>query len=207
VRFPFHLACATLAFVLLAITGSLRAGADDGTGVAAKITAAMAAVRAMEVTQAHPGYRGTAMMELDPTPRLHITAINPKETFESLVLDGYYFTRLCNGPWERSPTAGGIGDVMQTWTHVDATGISALPDPSEPGIGNVSMLMSTTVPPGVDTATYVCSYAKGTYRLQSCTKTVLAETVTFSYDLPKTAFDAPAKWTDETQPAAPCSLP
>jgi hypothetical protein len=207
VRSPFHLVCATLAFVLVAIVGGMQARADDGTGVAAKIAAAMAAVRAMEVTQTHPGYQGTAIMQLDPTPRLHITAINPKETFESLVLDGYYFTRLCNGPWERSPTAGGIGDVMQTWTRVDPTSIAVLPDPSEPGVGAVSMLMSTAVPPGIDTATYVCTYAKGTYRLQSCTKTVLSETVTFTYDLPKTAFDPPVKWTDDTQPVAPCSLP
>ena len=204
--FPFKLGCATLAFVFLAITGT-RVRADVGTGVAAKIMAAMTAVRAMEVTQAHPGYRGTATMQLDPTPRLHIMADNPQETFESLVVDGYYYTRLCKGSWERSPTAGGIGNVMQTWTHIDPTSIAELPDAGDPATGRVSMLMSTDVPPGVDTATYICTYAKGTYRLQSCTKAVLSETVTFTYDIPKTAFDPPAKWTDDTQPAAPCTLP
>jgi hypothetical protein len=170
----------------------------------------MSTVRAMEVTQTHPGYRGTAIMQLDPTPRLHITAVNPKEPFESLVLDGYYYTRLCNGPWERSPTATGIGDVMQTWTRVDPTAIAELPDASgEPGLGlgRVSMLMSTSVPPGVDTATYECTYAKDSYRLQSCTKTVLSETVTFTYTLPKNAFEPPAKWTDDAEPIVPCSVP
>ena len=193
---------------MLVAAGTVPAVADDDAGLRAKVNAAMAGVRAMQI-RFTAGNGATGIAAVLPHPeRMKVQFSMGPASLEVYEVDGFMYRSVNGGPWSKSRLGSGANLFAFTRSFDVRATVKAGPDDTEDGVryGTFTVdepsVFAEGAGPGA--ATIDCSYDKATYRLHRCANNGV--TMTYGdYDDPKLTVELPAAAAAAS--AAPAGLP
>lgn len=173
----------------------------DAVDLGAKVNAAMAAVRSMQILfTAGNGASGTASVLPHPE-RVKVQLSIGGSSLEVYEVDGYDYRSLNGGPWSKSRLRPGNNLFDFARSFDPRATLKTGPDETENGLAFGTFTVDEPAAPAADAspraAPFACSYDKITYRLHRCSHNGV--TMAYGdYDDPKISVELPSAATGET---------